>query len=1220
MLLRPITTIRPPSLSTAVSEKTSGGDLHTLRNNLFNNSSAYIFVLSDRLLIQYCNESVTKNLGYHRDELISKDFIKYLIPKNRQIGPARSIRRLIQNKDVQPLECDITAVDGKRHTIKFQVMKSNVGDSTELVLIGEDITLEIRKVQSMELSNDRLNNIFDNAFDLIQIINIDGSILLVNSTWKNTLGYTGNQFKKLNIRDLIYPPYLEKTLDALKHIGKKGKTDKFETVYLNSNNQKVFLSGTIHPKVTNNKVLEFRCVLRDVSEKIKAEKAKDLYYSIASHTIQSHDLPTLFNRIHSELMKVIDAENFYIALYDKDKDHDKLKFPYFIDEHHDKEAKYEERKLSNGLTEYAIFLAEPLFLYKQDIEKLVAEKKISINGTLPLVWIGAPLKVDDHIIGIIAVQSYHDKTKFSLKDLELLDFISGQVALAIDIKETEEKLNSQTARLNAIFESSTHLIWSVNHDQELTSFNQNYFDAIFKEFELKPDVTYEKDGELVTEKYDTFWSRKYEEAFAGNQLHFEIKLKNDKGKEVWKDVFLNPIYQTDQKIEEVSGIATDVTEKKTSEIALLDSEEKFRTIFESFQDLYFRCDFEGNLKMISPSVTELLGYESDEVLDTNISNYYLFKAQNKNLLYRILKNKRFKNLETSLIHKNGKILQCICNVRLVYDKSGNSYQVEGIARDITQLKLANLELIKAKELAEKSLKVKEQFLANMSHEIRTPMNGIIGMIDLIANTKLDNEQNKYVKIVKKSSETLLHILNDILDLSKIEAGKMKLRETPVSIKEILEKLTALFSQQALSKDISLNYHINKQIPDIIIADEIRILQILSNLTSNALKFTGKEGSIDIGVKVESQKNSKLMVRIEVHDSGIGVAKKDLDRLFTSFTQVDNSLTKSYSGTGLGLAISKELCSLMNGDIGVYSNPGLGSTFWFTFESRIPKKTELKKKPFEGSLYNEGFNSLIEIKPKVLVVDDNQVNRNVAAEILRKAGCYITVAISGIEAIEKVKSNDFDIIFMDIQMPEMDGVETTRQIKALGTFRKKMTPIIAMTAYSLEGDKQKYLLEGLDDYVSKPLRASKLIQKIKFWLLKSKVQSMPDTFNIPTNVANQNDDGDLKIINFDVIDQLRKYGSDDLINSVFSDFEDETRRQIDTCRISVKNNDYLSILENLHTLKGNAGTLGIEKMAYMASHIETNLRNHDYSNLKKDIKELGLAFDEFKNQLTDIITN
>jgi len=281
------------------------------------------------------------------------------------------------------------------------------------------------------------------------------------------------------------------------------------------------------------------------------------------------------------------------------------------------------------------------------------------------------------------------------------------------------------------------------------------------------------------------------------------------------------------------------------------------------------------------------------------------------------------------------------------------------------------------------------------------------------------------------------------------------------------------------------------------------------------------------------------------------------------------------------------------------------------------KTELKKKPFEGSLHNEGYNSLIEIKPKVLVVDDNQVNRNVAAEILRKAGCYITVANSGIQAIEKVKSKDFDIIFMDIQMPEMDGVEATRQIKALG---KKMTPIIAMTAYSMEGDKQKYLLEGLDDYVSKPLRASKLIQKIKIWLSKSKDQSKQAGFDMHGNGADSNDDGDLKVINFEVIDQLRKYGSDDLINSVFSDFEDETRRQIDTCRISVKNNDYLSILENLHTLKGNAGTLGIEKMAYMASHIETNLRNHDYSNLKKDIKELGLAFDEFKNQLTDIITN
>ena len=231
--------------------------------------------------------------------------------------------------------------------------------------------------------------------------------------------------------------------------------------------------------------------------------------------------------------------------------------------------------------------------------------------------------------------------------------------------------------------------------------------------------------------------------------------------------------------------------------------------------------------------------------------------------------------------------------------------------------------------------------------------------------------------------------------------------------------------------------------------------MLANLTSNSLKFTPNEGSIDIGVKAERLEDNMLMMRIEVHDSGIGIAGENLDKLFTSFTQVDNSPSKLYGGTGLGLAISKELCTLMSGDIGVYSKPGLGSTFWFTFTARIPGATELKQIQFEELLHNENYNSLSGMNPDVLIVDDNSINRDVAAEILRKAGCQVKVVDSGLSAIEHVKEKDFDIIFMDIQMPEMDGIEATKIIRSLNL--KKTPPIIALTAYSLEGDKNKYLL-------------------------------------------------------------------------------------------------------------------------------------------------------------------
>src|SRR5690606_34760020 len=249
-------------------------------------------------------------------------------------------------------------------------------------------------------------------------------------------------------------------------------------------------------------------------------------------------------------------------------------------------------------------------------------------------------------------------------------------------------------------------------------------------------------------------------------------------------------------------------------------------------------------------------------------DYYLYTSKTKDLIRQLIKRKSVRNFEASVIQKDGSLLQCICNIRLIYDKNDRPIKIEGVARDITKLKKTNQELLHAKEVAEKSLKVKEQFLANMSHEIRTPMNGIIGMIDLLSETKLKAEQERYVKTVKKSSETLLNILNDILDLSKIEAGKMNLRKTTVNLRQMLEKLHALFTQQAEVKKINLKYHIADNVPEWVIIDETRLLQILSNLTSNAIKFTDGGGTVYIGMRSREKNGDTHMIKVDVKDSAI----------------------------------------------------------------------------------------------------------------------------------------------------------------------------------------------------------------------------------------------------------------------------------------------------------------------------------------------------------------
>ncbi len=765
-------------------------------------------------------------------------------------------------------------------------------------------------------------------------------------------------------------------------------------------------------------------------------------------------------------------------------------------------------------------------------------------------------------------------------------------------------------RLNAIFESSSFFIWSVNKNFELTGFNQNYSDAIFDLLGVRPEVGRRialNKKSTKSREFEQFWNEKYRAVFNGEELHFEHNFSHDQS---WREIFLNPINLPDGSIEEISGIALDITENKKAELDLQESEEKFRNIFESFQDIYFRCDLKGHITMISPSVKELVGYETSQVMGKDVTNYYLYNSKTKDLIRQLIRDKSVRNFEASLITEQGQILQCICNVRLIYNKDKRPHEIEGVARDITQLKKANQELIKSKEIAERSLKVKERFLANMSHEIRTPMNGVIGMINILADTELDEEQRSYVMTVKKSSETLLQILNDVLDLSKIEAGKMKLRKSHVDVDDVMEKLYTLFSQQASTQNIDLQIKIDRSLPRSLILDETRLLQVLANLTSNAIKFTHKGGSVKIYLEKDQQViEHGLMVKVRVVDTGIGIAKENQDKLFVSFNQLDNSATKAYSGTGLGLSISKELCRIMRGEIGVDSTPGSGSTFWFTFQADLGDKPVAESTTQETSLEGPGPGFLLEKQPKILLVDDNAVNQQVASEILKKAGCKVDLSMSGPDAIEMVQHKDYDVIFMDIQMPEMDGVTATRLIKALNL--KPSPPVIAMTAYSMQEDREKFINQGLDDYIAKPIKATALIAKVQNWVAQNGVVVLESENGAP------NFD---EIIDQQVVDQLRKYGGEEMVNSALTDFEAETQTLLKQCEVSLSQGDYKVILTNLHTIKGNAGTLGLQKIAYFAQLIESNLKKAPYDGLQRDLKALNSNFVEFQDHINHAIKN
>ena len=1180
-------------------------------------------------VITFCNQALLHACGFEYNELIDRNLFDVLLPEGgKKIARQRFEEFIRQGQLSGGFEGFMKTAHGGLLRVKFSTIILNNAQEqvTGITIIGENITEKKKVREALNRTSAQLKQLFDNANDLIMIFSPDRSLVLVNQAWQEKLEYTEEECKQLRLDQIVAPSYKDMFLRYIERISKGERIEKIETVFLSKSGKHIHLSGSVNCSFENGLPSEFRGIFHDITDRIRAEKAQNLYYKIANLTVQSDDLENLFQNIHMELNKIIPVDNFYIGLMDEEVIH----FPYFIDVNYGDTSTKMERRIGKGLTEYAMQQNRPTFLLEDDIVKLAIQEKIVLHGPLAKVWLGVPMRLDNRITGLICVQDYADSNTYSLKDLELLDFISGQIALAIERKRNEEKITTQTARLNAIFESSSHMIWSVNRNGEHTSYNTNYAEFLKNHYRMTPAVPGQSSkGELkiVNTQYQQFWAEKFDRVFNGASLNFEMHLQGPNNRSQWKEIYLNPIYQSGQ-ITEVSGIAHDITDEKESQLLLKENEETFRNIFESFQDIYFRCDLDGTITMLSPSLQELTGHDPDDTIHKNITDYYLYNSKTKDLIRQLIRKRRVRNFEATVIKKDGNLMQCICNVRLIINRNKGNIAIEGVARDITQLKKVNEDLVKAKDLAEKSLKVKDQFLANMSHEIRTPMNGIIGMIDLLDNTELDEEQKKFIQTIKKSSETLLTILNDILDLSKIEAGKMKLKKTGCRLSMTVEKLHALFSQNARNKNISLNYHLMGDLPEYVLMDETRFLQVCSNLLSNAIKFTDSDGTVDISLQTkELRKDNKYLIEVKVKDSGIGISKADMKKLFSSFNQLDNSSTKSYGGTGLGLVISKQLCRLMGGDIGVWSAPGLGSTFWFTvLLEEVSEEAVKARERAERALNLEGYRFPKEDRPKVLLTDDNAINRMVAGEILKKANCDTDFASSGKEALQKIQQEKYALIFMDIQMPEMDGVETTRKIRELSL--PNLAPIVAMTAYSMKEDRDRFLEAGMDDYLPKPIKANALIRKVIEYVrpedLEKAHQEAEKAGRIPkgkdtkveVKVVEESREVDTTpIVNMDVIGQLGKYGGDELIKMTLDEFAEEAGGFMEEMDISVQQKDYKDILGKLHTLKGNAGTLGVDRVAAAARETEAKLKASPevgYPDLVQDLKWLRERYEEFKN--------
>ena len=400
-----------------------------------------------------------------------------------------------------------------------------------------------------------------------------------------------------------------------------------------------------------------------------------------------------------------------------------------------------------------------------------------------------------------------------------------------------------------------------------------------------------------------------------------------------------------------------------------------------------------------------------------------------------------------------------------------------ICQNVTERNRAAADLAVARDQAVEASNMKSAFLANMSHEIRTPMNGVIGITELLLDTQLTDEQREYANQVVRSGELMMAIINDILDVSKIEAGHLELDVSDFDLHETITQACAVAGLQANAKGVRLDVHIADAVPQCVRGDRQRLRQVLSNLLSNALKFT-TDGSIVVAVSATPQPHGGARSRVEIADTGIGIDPAELDRMFEPFTQADASTTRNYGGTGLGLAIARELVELMGGTIGAASEPGRGSSFWFELALSAPVAPNGRLPP-PGDV-GIAASPLSSTAPRVLVAEDSPVNQIVAVAALERCGCTVDVVGDGRQALKALSAQRYDAVLMDCQMPEMDGYEATTELRRRED-GDHHTPVIAMTAHAMDGDREKCLEAGMDDYISKPMRREQLIETLRRWI-------------------------------------------------------------------------------------------------------------------------------------------
>lgn len=646
-------------------------------------------------------------------------------------------------------------------------------------------------------------------------------------------------------------------------------------------------------------------------------------------------------------------------------------------------------------------------------------------------------------------------------------------------------------------------------------------------------------------------------------------------------------------------ILMDITERREMEGALKRSEEYFRALIENTSDIVVVLDARGVIQYVGPSAVRLLGYLGEEVFGKPVFEFIHpdeVKEVQETFKHAVATPGFTLTKEVRCRHKDGTYL-CLEAIgkNLLDDPKVGSVVIN--ARDITDRKRSEGELQKAKEAAEAAGRARAQFLANISHEIRTPMNSIIGMTELLIETPLNRQQKELAETARESAEMLFALVDDILDFSKMEAGKLIIESIPFDPLNVLEKTIRIISVKAREKGLSLNYSYPPGIPAVTRGDPYRLQQVLINLAGNAVKFTDK-GRVDINLSLESEDPTRVMLLFEVADTGPGLPEGQCRKVFDPFVQADGSSTRRHGGAGLGLSIAKQLVEMMGGRIGVENRPGRGATFWFMVPlEKIAEEDAFRaalrpwsKEPDHAGPDHPGGAPLgpgAAGKGNILLAEDNPVNRRLMIWQLEKLGWAAHAVSNGREALEEVVSGQtYRLILMDCQMPLMDGFEATRAIREHQGRQGGRIPIIAITAHAMHGDREQCLNAGMDDYLSKPVKLEDLGRMLDLWLPPEEGRDAVKPAAGSTPGREEPEAGRWSVDREELI-KIREAagGNEGLVIQLIDIYLEDTPPRIAALRDAAENGDPAGLKMAAHSLKSSSAGVGALTLSDMSRELE-----------------------------------